>query len=93
MTDRLSGHREELREGWRQIPRQKIASMILRTIFGLGFAAAGPAIHLWVIDIPWWAVLGFVFVGAVTASGQLLMAPVRFAVAALKDLLAAVRSK
>lgn len=93
MTRVSTSHREQLREEFSKVPKHRFAQMVQRTFWGLLVAACGPALHLWIVDLPWWIIVGFVAVGMVTASGQLMMAPVRFVLASLKDLLATVRGK
>jgi len=87
-------HREALNARFQAIPPEKFARKLKRTGTGLVVAATGPLLKLFVVDtLPWTIIVAFVAIGFLTVSGELLMAPIRLAIATLRDLLAALGTR
>ena len=84
-------HRQVISTQIRAIPPEKFARKVKRTVTGLAVAAAGPGLKLLVVEtLPWPVVVAFVAIGFLTVSGEILLAPIRLAIASLRDLLGAL---
>lgn len=83
-------HTETERRALSAIPRERLRLKIQRTLAGLGLIALGFAGHRYVGWHPY-VTAGFAVVGGVTASGELVLAPLRILVAMARDLIIAIR--
>ena len=83
-------HTAKVRAEMQAIPGEKMWAKVRRTILGALFvlAAGWGGYAGW----PWYVVAGLLAVGAHIISAELVQAAVKFAVATIKDLLAAVRN-
>lgn len=83
-------HTEIERRALREIPPERLRVKIQRTLAGLGLIALGFVGHRYVGWHPY-VTAAFAVVGGVTASGELVLAPLRILVAMARDLIIAVR--
>lgn len=84
-------HTERERQALRTMPPERLRLKMQRTLAGLGFIALGFLGHRYVGWHPY-VTAGLAVVGGVTASGELVLAPLRILVALARDLIVAIRT-
>lgn len=84
-------HREQATQHLRDIPRARLVQKLGKSLLGMAFIV-GAGLAAWKLSWPWYVVTPVALFGAHLVSQDLTQTGVRFIVATVKDVLAAVRN-
>ena len=85
---------QAIKEHVHSIPKEKWAAKIQRGVIALVLLGAVVAEVRFVrLGIPWWVLVGMLFLAGIMFSPDLWKAPLKIFVGALKDIIAVVRNK